>query len=277
MAVTEPEIRMYDSAAQHRTLVGELVELWRYRYLLRNLVSRDLKVRYKRSTLGFVWAMLNPLLTMLVLATVFSAIFRFEVQSYATYVLTGLLLWNFFNQGSLQAMTSILGNAPILTKIYVPPSVFVASAVASAFVNLLYATVPLLIVALINGVQPALTWPLVVLPIFQTALFALGMGFIVSTLAVYFQDIVDIYQVMLNAYFYLSPFIYPVDLLPRWLYQLEQFNPFFYILNIMRTVVIDGSMPVLQNVLIGTVYPAVILVIGWALFSWKKNDFAYHL
>lgn len=277
MAVTEPEIRMYDSAAQHRTLVGELVELWRYRYLLRNLVSRDLKVRYKRSTLGFVWAMLNPLLTMLVLATVFSAIFRFEVQSYATYVLTGLLLWNFFNQGSLQAMTSILGNAPILTKIYVPPSVFVASAVASAFVNLLYATVPLLIVALINGVQPALTWPLVVLPIFQTALFALGMGFIVSTLAVYFQDIVDIYQVMLNAYFYLSPFIYPVDLLPRWLYQLEQFNPFFYILNIMRTVVIDGSMPVLQNVLIGTVYPAVILVIGWSLFSWKKNDFAYHL
>lgn len=277
MAVTEPEIRMYDSAAQHRTLVGELVELWRYRYLLRNLVSRDLKVRYKRSTLGFVWAMLNPLLTMLVLATVFSAIFRFEVQSYATYVLTGLLLWNFFNQGSLQAMTSILGNAPILTKIYVPPSVFVASAVVSAFVNLLYATVPLLIVALINGVQPALTWPLVVLPIFQTALFALGMGFIVSTLAVYFQDIVDIYQVMLNAYFYLSPFIYPVDLLPRWLYQLEQFNPFFYILNIMRTVVIDGSMPVLQNVLIGTVYPAVILVIGWSLFSWKKNDFAYHL
>lgn len=277
MAVTESEVRTYDSAAQHRTLVGELVELWHYRYLLRNLVSRDLKVRYKRSTLGFVWAMLNPLLTMLVLATVFSAIFRFEVQSYATYVLTGLLLWNFFNQGSLQAMTSILGNAPILTKIYVPPSVFVTSAVASAFVNLLYATVPLLVVALINGVQPALTWPLVVLPIFQTALFALGMGFIVSTLVVYFQDVVDIYQVMLNAYFYLSPFIYPADMLPQWLYQLERFNPFFYILNIMRTVVIDGSMPALQDVLIGTLSPALILVIGWSLFSWKKNDFAYHL
>lgn len=277
MASNPSTQRTYDSAVHRSTFVSELTELWDYRYLLSNLVSRDLKVRYKRSTLGFAWAMLNPLLTMLVLATVFSALFRFEVESYATYVLTGLLIWNFFSQGSTQAMTSVLNNAPILTKIYVPSSVFVASAVASAFVNLLFALVPLLLVAVTNGVTPAFSWLLVFLPVLQTALLALGVGFIVATLAVYYQDVVDIYQVLLNVYFYLTPIIYPADILPGILRQANALNPLFHILNNMRAIVIAGTAPPLRDTLLGSLIPVAVLVIGWLLFSWKKNDFAYHL
>lgn len=277
MASNPSTQRTYDSAVHRSTFVSELTELWDYRYLLSNLVSRDLKVRYKRSTLGFAWAMLNPLLTMLVLATVFSALFRFEVESYATYVLTGLLIWNFFSQGSTQAMTSVLNNAPILTKIYVPSSVFVSSAVASAFVNLLFALVPLLLVAVTNGVTPAFSWLLVFVPVLQTALLALGVGFIVATLAVYYQDVVDIYQVLLNVYFYLTPIIYPADILPGILRQANALNPLFHILNNMRAIVIAGTAPPLRDTLLGSLIPVAVLVIGWLLFSWKKNDFAYHL
>lgn len=277
MSLRETGAVVYDSDSRGNPLFDDFNELWRYRYLLLNLISRDLKVRYKRSALGFAWAMLNPLLTMLVLATVFSAMFRFDVESYATYVLTGLLLWNFFQQGSVLAMTSFRANAGILTKIYVPASIFVTSAVASAFVNLLFAIVPLLIVALIDGVRPTLSWFLVIVPVFQTALLALGIGYVVATLAVYFQDIVDIYQVLMNAYFYLSPIVYPIALLSPELQRLERFNPFFYILNNIRTAVIDGAAPPLPDILLGSVFPVAVVVVGWSIFSWKKHDFAYHL
>src|SRR5215467_2505818 len=135
MRSVHERLPVYDSRAFRLPIIDEFGELFRYRFLVWNLITRDLKVRYKRSVLGFVWVMLNPLLTMAVLTVVFSEVFRFNVEHYAVYVLSGTLLWSLYAQGSNAAMSSLQGSGNIIRKLYVPPSVFVASAVGSAVVN----------------------------------------------------------------------------------------------------------------------------------------------
>jgi ABC-type polysaccharide/polyol phosphate export permease len=267
----------YDSASQEPPFFREAKELWRYKDLLRNLVSRDLKIRYKRSALGFGWAMLNPLLTMIVLTLVFSAIFRFDVEDYAIFVLAGLLLWNFYSQGTNVAISSILNNSSVLTRIHVPASAFVMVAVGTAFVNLLYSLGPLLLIALVTGIRPSISWLFLVVPILQTAIFALGVGLLLAPLAVYFHDIIDIYQVLLSLYFYVSPIIYPADVLPSTLLTLQQFNPFFYLLSNIRTPLIDGTLPDGRSIILGFVIPCLILLIGWLVFTRMDRELTYQL
>jgi len=265
----------YDSAAIRFPFVHEIRELYNYRFLLWNLIARDLKVRYKRSFLGILWAMVNPLLTMVVLMIVFIKLFRFEVEHYPIYILSGILLWNLFAQGTSVAMHSVLGNSAILKKIYVPASVFTAAAIGSALINLLFALGPLLILALIDGVSPHLSWLFLFIPILQTAVFAFGVGAILAALVVFFADMLDIYQVLLNAYFYLTPIIYPVSILPEALIKLQGLNPLFYFIENFRAPLIEGRLPSLHQVLISWIIALVIMIIGWSLFTRLSEEFAY--
>lgn len=267
----------YDSASQEPPFIREAKELWHYKDLLRNLISRDLKIRYKRSVLGFGWAMLNPLLTMIVLTMVFSAIFRFDTEDYAIFVLAGLLLWNFYSQGTNVATSSILGNSAVLTRIHVPASAFVVVSVGTAFVNLLYSLGPLLLIALVTGIRPSFSWFFLVVPILQTAILAFGVGLLLAPLAVYFRDVIDIYQVFLSLYFYVSPIIYPADVLPPTLLKLQQANPFFYLLSNIRTPLIDGALPDGSSIALGFVIPCLILLIGWLVFTGVERELTYHL
>jgi ABC-type polysaccharide/polyol phosphate export permease len=240
------------------------------------LVSRDLKVRYKRSVLGYLWAMVNPLLTMAVLVVVFTNLFRrFNLEHYPIYLLSGLLLWRLFAGGTGVAMRSVLYASGILRKIYVPSSVFVAAAVGSALVNLLFAMVPLLLLALISGVRPNMTWLLLPLPILQTTLFAFGVGLIVAALAVFFADILDIYEVVVNAYFYLTPIIYPISILPEPLARLAKFNPMFQYIESFRSSLIAGHPPEFMPSLLSTLAALAITVAGWSLFTRLSDQFAY--
>jgi ABC-2 type transport system permease protein len=255
--------------------IHELTELYRYRYLLWNLISRDLKVRYKRSVLGFLWAMINPLLTMAVLLVVFMRLFRFQVDHYPVYILAGLLLWSMFSRGSSVAMRAVLDNSGVRRQIYVPASVFVAAAVGSALVNLLFAIIPLLILSLANGVPPRLTWLYLPVPILQTTLFTFGVGVILAALAVFFADMLDIYDVILSAYFYLTPIIYPMSILPPLLVRLQLFNPASYLIDAFRLPLIDGVLPSLGHVLISTGAVLILLAAGWTLFTRLSDQFAY--
>src|SRR5260221_11766076 len=151
------EKTIYDSASERHSIFLWVGELLRYRDLVRNLIARDLKVRYKRSTIGFFWTMLNPLLKMGTLVIIFSTLFQTEIVHFPTYILSGLLVWNFFSQGSVAAMNSLLGNSSSLRKTYVPAAVFVLSGVGSAMLNFIFALVPLIIFALIYGISPSLT------------------------------------------------------------------------------------------------------------------------
>lgn len=266
---------VYDSSALRIPFLHELSELYRYRYLLWNLVSRDLKVRYKRSVLGFLWAMVNPLLTMLVLIAVFSHLFRFDVAHYPIYVLAGLLLWNLFARGTSTAMRSVIDSSVIRNKIYVPSSVFVAGAVGSALVNLLFAVAPLLILALAMGVTPSIAWLYLPVPVLQVALFTFGVGVLVAALAVFFADVLDIYEVMLNAFFYLTPIFYPVSILPETMQRIERFNPMFLFIGGFRVALVEGRLPDTGGVLLGTLAALVVTVFGWTLFTRLMDEFPY--
>ena len=266
---------IYDSTAVRVPFVHELTELYRYRFLLWNLISRDLKVRYKRSVLGFLWAMINPLLTMLVLLIVFMQLFRFQVEHYPIYILSGILLWGLFSRGTSVAMRSVLDNSGIRKQIYIPASVFVAAAIGSALVNLLFALVPLLLLAVASGLPPRLAWLYLPIPILQTALFAFGVGVTIAALAVFFADMLDIYEVALSAYFYLTPIIYPMSILPPLLVRLQQFNPAYYFIDAFRLPLIDGVLPAPTTVVISTLGVLLLTVAGWSLFTRLSDQFAY--
>ena len=270
-------VSIYDTRAIKRQSIFEFKELLRYRFLISNLVTRDLKVRYKRSVLGFIWVMLNPLLTMAVISIVFSQVIRFAtLHYYPTFLLAGILIWNLYAQGSVAAMSNLLGNGPVLKRIYVPPSAFVASSIGSALVNLLFAIVPFYVLAFINGVPFSITWLLIVIPIIETTIFSFGIGLIVSALMVFFTDTYEIYTVLINIYMYLSPVYYPVSVLPQPLQQIEQFNPLFLFMDCFRRAVLEDKIPHLHELGLGGLISCAVFTAGWLTFTRLERNFAYH-
>jgi ABC-type polysaccharide/polyol phosphate export permease len=270
-------VPIYDTETIKRQSSFELKELLRYRFLITNLIARDLKVRYKRSVLGFIWVMLNPLLTMAVISIVFSQVIRFPAQHYyPTFLLAGILLWNLFAQGTVAAMSNLLGNGSVLKRIYVPPSAFVASSIGSALINLLFALGPFYILAIINGVPFSITWLLVVLPLIEVTIFSFGMGLLVSALMVFFTDTYEIYTVLINIYMYLSPVYYPISVLPQPLQQIEQFNPMYLFMDCFRRAILEGKVPHLHELGLGGVIACAVFLIGWLSFTRLERNFAYH-
>lgn len=268
---------IYDSSRSGVPLVEDALELFHYRDLLISLVRRDLTVRYKRSVLGFVWTMLNPLLTMLVLTVVFSSVFRFEIDHYGIYLLSGLLLWNFFSQSTTQAMHNLVWGGGLVKKIHVPTSVFVFSAVLVGLVNFLLALVPLGLIMLITGQPFAPALVFLPIPILLTALFALGIGLFLAALAVFFVDILDIYQVALTVFMYLTPLIYPLAAVPPQYLVFIRLNPIYYFVEAFRTPIYQGRLPDLSVLGTAALLAIGTCLLGWWFFTSKANEFAYRI
>ncbi len=190
-------------------------DLYRYRDLILTLVARELKVRYRRSTIGFLWTMLQPLLMMGVYDLVFSNLFKAPIPDYAIYALAGILFWNFFSQSIVSSMNSLRGNAQLLQKLPVPKAVFPLATVLSGLLNLLFALVPMLLILLIT--RHALSWSLLFLPvsILLAGVFTLGAGLLLSPLAVFFHDVVELIGVLLTLLMYLTPLFYRMQDTPR--------------------------------------------------------------
>jgi ABC-type polysaccharide/polyol phosphate export permease len=272
-----PESPVYDSAARPMPVVEELVELWRYRDLVVQLVRRDIVARYKRSLLGVAWTMLNPLGTMIALAVVFSQVFGSK-PAYAAYLLSGLVAWNFFAQGTLSAMRQLVWGASLLHRIYVPRTVFAVTAVLTALVNLGLALIPLSLVVVVSGLRP---WPAVVfLPVavLLLAAFALGVGLLVSTLAAYFVDVGELYELLLPILLYLTPVIYPEDILPRWARGwLVEANPLYRLIVLFRGPLYEGVWPEPAAVLAGSLVAFGALAFGWFVFATRADEFPYRV
>lgn len=273
------DMPIYNTEAIKSQSIFELKELFRYRFLVSNLVKRDLKVRYKRSVLGFIWVMLNPLLTMAVLVVVFSTLFnlRFSfLHHYPVYLLCGILIFNLFGQGSIAAMSNLVGNGAVLRRMYVPPSVFVASSIGSALVNLLFSIIPFFILAVVTGVTPTFWWAFIVVPCAETALFAFGVGLIIAPLMVFFNDTFEIYTVLLTMLNYLTPVFYPIEILPLWVRQLEQYNPLFLFMDTARSAVIGGTIAPLSELIPAALTALGTFIVGWLFFTRTEGKFAYH-
>jgi ABC-2 type transport system permease protein len=271
------QLPLYDSSRRRLAIVEDAVELYQYRDLLRSLVQRDLTVRYKRSALGFVWTMLNPLLTMIVLSVVFSTLFRFASGHYPVYVLSALLLWNFFSQSTSQAMYNLTWGGGLINKIYVPKSVFVFSAILVGLVNLLLALVPLALIMLVTGQPFSLALFFLPVSVLLTVLFALGVGLFIAALAVYFTDVIDIYQVGLTILMYMTPIIYPMAIVPPQYVPFIHFNPMYYFVEIFRAPIYQGTLPEFYLLVRAALVATVAFGVGWWFFTRKADEFAYRI
>jgi ABC-type polysaccharide/polyol phosphate export permease len=152
----------------------------------------------------------------------------------------------------------------------------VASSIGSALVNFLFSIVPFFILALVTGVTPSVSWAFIVVPCAEMAVFTLGVGLLVAPLMVFFNDTYEIYSVLLLALNYLTPVFYPASILPKWLLQLEQYNPLFLYLDMTRTAVIGGTLPAVSELVTATLMALGAFLIGWVFFTRMEGKFAYH-
>ena len=252
-------------------------DIYRSRELIRALTVTELKVRYKRSALGFLWALFNPLLMMTVLTLVFSGFMRISVHQYAIFVFSTLLPWTFFSQSLTYAVESIVGNGNLLKKVSVPKLVFPVAAVCSNVINFLLALAPLALLLLL--LRFPFHWTLFYLPVpfLAIVLFALGCGLFVATANVFFRDVTHIIQIVLSAWFYCSPIIYSLEFVPRqyrWVFQL---NPLLYILNGFRLAIYQGVLPSLQSTATSLACGTLVLAIGFAVFRRYQASFVFYV
>jgi len=267
----------YDSGLKRSPLFSELIELFRYRDLLYLMTLTSIKRRYKRSTLGIIWSLLGPLLTMAVLTIAFSNLFRFSLINYPIYLLSGLIFWNLFTQTTQDAMNSLIWGGNLLRRIYVPRTVFSITAINTGLINLFLAFIPLAIIMLIlrHPFRPALFFlPFAILLI---AMFALGVGLILSTMSVFFIDVVYIYQVVISAWFYLTPIIYPRDIFPAQYVWYMNFNPLYNLLELFRVPIYLGLIPGTNTILAASLWAGISLLIGFWVFTKKADEFAYRI
>lgn len=268
---------VYDSAQTSPYFWEELIALWTYRDLIHQMVARDIKVRYKRSVLGVVWTMLNPLLMMGVLTLVFSHLFRWDLPNYPIYLLSGTLLWNFFSQTTTLAMQQLVWGGALLHRIYVPRTVFAVSSLGTGLVNLTLALIPLSLIMILTGApfRPGLVFlPVAVL---QAALFTLGVSLLLSSLAAVFPDIIEMYQVLLMAWYFLTPVFYPAKILPEpyafWL----KINPLHHLIAAFRGPIYWGTVPSLESIVATSLMALVTLTLGWLIFTSKAERIVYRL
>jgi ABC-2 type transport system permease protein len=248
-----------------------MTRLYNHADLVGYLVMRDLRVRYRRSTLGVLWTMLQPLITMLVLHVVFSHVFRFELYRYPVYALAGILFWNFFQQSIVASMNSLRGNAGILQKLPVPMAVFPVATVISGVVNLCLALVPLFAILIATGhpLEPALLF--LPVSIILAALFTLGAGLLLSPLAVFFSDVVELVGVLLMLLMYLTPIFYPMAIVPEQYRWLVRFNPIRSVLEVFRDPIYYGKIPPLPHLAVTLGIALAALLIGALAFR-KSSD-----
>jgi ABC-type polysaccharide/polyol phosphate export permease len=248
-----------------------------YRELIWALAIKELRVRYKRSALGFLWALLNPMLMMLVLTLVFGTIMRFQVKHYAIFLLSMLLPWTFFAQTLSYSVASIVGHAELLRKVRVAKLVFPVAAVLSNIINFLLSLVPLVLLIVVTRFPLHWTWVYLPVPMLSLFLFSLGVSFFIATLNVFFRDVSHIIQIVLSAWFYFSPILYSLDFIPvkhRWLFKL---NPMLYVLNGFRLSIYYGLLPTPQSAAVSLLCGIAALSIGFGIFRRYQDAFVFYI
>lgn len=271
------ETPVYDSARHQTPIFHELQEIFQYRELLAKLISRNIKTRYKRSVLGIAWTMLNPLLTMIIMTLVFSNIFRANLEHYTVYLLSGLVFFNFFAQTTSSAMNELVWGGNLMTRIYLPRSIFAFTALGTGLVNIVLSLIPLALIMLVTGAPFRLSLFYLPFSILLVAMFALGVGLFLSTLGIYFTDVLEMYQIVLTAWMYFTPIMYPIEIIPagyRWVFRL---NPLWYLLEVFRQPIYLGNLPDLQTLTVACLLSSVTLIFGWWFFTRKADEFAYRV
>ena len=260
-----------------KNLKGYFADIKKYRFLIGNLVSRDVKTKYRRSALGILWSVLNPLLMMMVLTAVFSNIFRAGIKDFPVYYLSGYVIFNFVSEATTFSLNSILGAKSLIKKVYIPKYIFPLEKCIFSLVNTMFTFIAALIMFMILGVTPSWTMLLFFVPILYSFVFSFGLGLVLAAMNVFFRDIGHLYHVLTTAWMYLTPIIYPVSILPDWLIDIIKLNPLYYYVQYFRSIMLYGTVPGLQENLICIVFAGLMLILGILVFKKKQDKFILYI
>ena len=249
----------------------------KFQPLLKELIARDIKVKYRKSVLGVLWTLLNPLFMMIVLSVVFSNLFKFDVEYFPVYLLSGQLIFNFYSEVTTCSMSAIIDNGPLIKKVYVPKYLFILARTFSSTINLLASFTALIVVMLAMRVELHYTVLLVWIPLAFIVAFSLGMGLLLSAIAVKFRDIMHLYSVFVTALMYLTPIIYPMSILPAWLKPIVNLNPITNILLMFRDVMLDYTIFDAKSIIIAVIEAGLALVIGLRVFYKAQDEFILNI
>lgn len=262
---------------ERKQLKPYFLKLYTYRSLLYQFVRRDFKAKYKRSVLGVLWTVLNPLFTMLVLTIVFSTLFRFDIPNFPVYLLSGQIIFGFFSEATNMSMVSILGGGSMIKKVYMPKYIFPISKVLSSLVNLLLSFIALLFVMVFTKASFSLTMLLIPISIIYVFIFSLGVGLILSAAVVFFRDMTHLYGIFLTALTYFTPIFYPASIIPDRFQFLMSLNPMFHFVQYFRTVAIYGGVPSLWQNIVCLTLSLISLIIGLFVFYKKQDKFILYI
>lgn len=260
-----------------KRLFEQLRVFFKYQTLLKELVVRDIKVRYRKSFLGLLWTVLNPLMMMVVITIVFSTLFKQNIPNFPIYYLSGSLIFAFNSESTSNALYSIIGNASLIKKVYIPKYLFPISEVASGLVNLGFSLIAMFLVMIILNVPFHATLLLLPIPVFYVLLFSCGLGLLLSAVSVFFRDIAHFYGVFILAWTYFSPVFYPIEIIPPSAMWLMKLNPMYHFINYTRALVLDGVFPSMRANAICLTSGVIMMAIGLAVFYKKQDSFVLYV
>jgi len=262
-----------------RKIYNRMLTFLKFKELFFQLVARNIKLKYRKSILGYFWSVLNPLLSMVVLTIVFSNLFGRGIQYFPIYVVVGHMLFGFMNAATTRSLSSIIGNAGILKKVYVPKYIFTLSAVSSELIFFIFSLGALIIVILVVGAP--LTWRfiLIFIPIIELYVFCIGMGLFLAQAMVFFRDVQHLWSVFTTAWMYLSAIFYPISIMPDFLQHIvTRYNPMYFYITAFRDFILGsdnaGSM---DFVVRGAVAAVIMLLIGYVSFANNKKKFILYI
>lgn len=254
------------------------INFWHYKDLLKQLVFRDIKLKYRRSFLGYLWSVLNPLLIMAVMTVVFSKMFSRSIANFPVYLFTGQLMFNFMNQSTHQAAAAINGNAALLKKVYIPKYIFVFSKITSGLVDFLFSCAALLIVML--ATKASFSWYNLLFPLvaLQLYIFCLGLGMFLAQANVFFRDVQYIYNAVTTAWMYVTPIFYPLEAMPDSLQlAVTHLNPMYFYIAQFRDLIYYGRFPEHWLIFAGWGVALMMFVIGTVCFERNQDRFILHI
>ena len=249
-------------------------DLYKYREFLKTNVKKDIRGKYKGSFLGVLWSFINPLLSVLVYAIVFSQIMRFDIDNYVIYLITGVLPWTFFTSSINMGMTSILYNASIIKKVYFPRSILPISSVSSCLVNFLISCLVILVFVLFSGI--GITIHLLWLPLIALVQYflCLGIVFFLSAVEIFVRDLEHIINFVLSMAFYVTPILYKAEQVPKNLRFILKLNPMAYIIDAYRDIFYYGVMPDISSLLLCFLVSIIVMMLGYKVFERLQRGFA---
>lgn len=238
------------------------------------LVKKDFKIRYRNSVLGFIWSLLNPLLTMTILTLVFSLLLRSDIRNFPIYLLSALLPWRFFSIGTTQATGSIAGNPSLVKKVYLPRYILVLTSNLASFVSFLMEFVVLLPIMIALGMTT--TFHILLFPVVMVIEFfvVLGISLALAALNIFYRDFYQIWEIALQLGFFLSPIFYDPNIIPERYRLYYSLNPVTRVIESARKIFFYNTMPTAFDLVIPTMAALIFVAIGYAIFRRFESRFA---